>query len=227
MYNRLFTKILDSSIWLEPSSVRIVWITLLAAMDEDGYAHFSALENLASRARVTLEETVTAVTVLSSPDPNSANPANEGRRVERVPGGFIIINSKDHRKTLNREIQREQTRLRVARHREREKAKEESVTSPLRSVTPASDIASASEKKGECEGKEDKRRPTTEKETIEYCLTLGLNKDDGRYFWSHWQANGFTNNKSPIKDWRATIRSWKLARHCPSQKTGEAPTSHI
>ena len=34
MYNKLFTKILDSSIWLAPDPVRLVWITLLAAMDE-------------------------------------------------------------------------------------------------------------------------------------------------------------------------------------------------
>jgi hypothetical protein len=41
MYNRLFTKILDSSIWLEADTTRIVWITMLASMDEDGFAPFS------------------------------------------------------------------------------------------------------------------------------------------------------------------------------------------
>ena len=30
MYNKLFTKILDSTVWLEPDTVRIVWITFLA-----------------------------------------------------------------------------------------------------------------------------------------------------------------------------------------------------
>ena len=56
MYNKLFTKILDSSIWLESSPTRIVWITFLAAMDEEGFAPFVAIGNVANRARVSLEE---------------------------------------------------------------------------------------------------------------------------------------------------------------------------
>lgn len=114
MFNKLFTKILDSSIWLEPVATRIVWITLLAAMDEDGYAHFSAVENLASRARVTVEEATVALECFMAPDPNSGNPANDGRRVERVPGGFMVLNAAYHREAMNRVVQREQTRQRVA-----------------------------------------------------------------------------------------------------------------
>jgi hypothetical protein len=117
VYNRLFTKILDSSIWLEPCTTRIVWVTLIAAMDEEGYAHFSAIENLAARARVSMRDTQKAIDCFLSPDPNSSNPENEGRRIERVPGGFFILNAPEHRKLLNREIQREQVRLRVAKHR--------------------------------------------------------------------------------------------------------------
>ncbi len=122
MYNRLFTKILDSSIWLEPCTTRIVWVTLLAAMDEDGYAHFSAIENLAARARVSVRDTKKAIECFLSPDPNSSNPDNNGRRIERIDGGYLILNAKEHRETFNREIQREQTRLRVARHREKHKS---------------------------------------------------------------------------------------------------------
>ena len=121
MFNKLYTKILDSSIWLEPTSTRIVWITLLAAMDQDGYAHFSAIENLALRARVSVAEAEEAVRIFTSPDINSANPTNKGRRIERVPGGFLVLNAKEHRDTMNREMQREQTRQRVARHRENKK----------------------------------------------------------------------------------------------------------
>lgn len=121
MFNKLFTKILDSSIWLEPTTTRIVWITLLAAMDETGYAHFSAVENLAARARVTKEEAEKAIECFLKPDKNSANPDHQGSRVERVPGGFFILNAAAHRAMMNREIQKEQTRLRVAKHREKKK----------------------------------------------------------------------------------------------------------
>jgi hypothetical protein len=56
MYNKLFTKILDSSIWLEPQATRLVWITLLAAMDEDGFCPFASGLNLARRAKMTPNE---------------------------------------------------------------------------------------------------------------------------------------------------------------------------
>jgi Recombination endonuclease VII len=121
MYNRIFSRILDSSIWLEPDSTRIVWITLLAAMNEDGYCHFSAVENLAARARVSVDDTRKAIDCLTSPDLNSANMDHEGRRVERVPGGFVILNAAEHRKTFSREIQKEQTNERVKKFREKQK----------------------------------------------------------------------------------------------------------
>lgn len=121
MYNKIFTKILDSSIWLEPTPTRIVWITLLAAMDQDGYAHFSAIENLAHRAKISIEDTEEAIKVLTSPDSNSADPEFDGRRIERVPGGFVILNAEKHKQMVTRVVQREQTRKRVAKHREKNK----------------------------------------------------------------------------------------------------------
>src|SRR6266436_2297000 len=148
MYNRLFTKILDSSIWLEPDSTRIVWITLLAAMDQDGYAHFSALENLAARAHVSLAKAKKAIECFESPDPNSENLANEGRRITRVPGGYMVLNADDYRKKFTREIEREQTRVRVAKFRklhqeEKGESNKSSVTEALQSVSPVS-VSSAS-----------------------------------------------------------------------------------
>ena len=94
-----------------------MWITFLATMDEDGYCHFSAIENLALRARVSLKEAENAVKTLMAPDPNSSDPDHEGRRIERVPGGFIVLNAKKHRDMATRVEQREATRLRVAKHR--------------------------------------------------------------------------------------------------------------
>lgn len=172
MYNKLFLKILDSSIWLQPHPTRIVWFTLLAAMDEDGYAHFAAVENLAARARVTIDEAKAAIECFTSPDPDSSNPDNEGRRIERVPGGYMVLNAAAHRREFNRNIQREQTRQRVARHRLKKGVTPEDtgngevasngVTAPLHTVTAplpnvtavyASESVSESGRKGESEGK--------------------------------------------------------------------------
>jgi hypothetical protein len=149
VYNRLFTKILDSSIWLEPCTTRIVWVTLIAAMNEEGYAHFSAVENLAARARVSIKDTQKALDCFLSPDPNSSNPENEGRRIERVPGGFFILNAPEHRKIFNKEVLLEQTRLRVAKYRAKKAGNAVTQPLPLPNVTLESEYESENENASE------------------------------------------------------------------------------
>lgn len=144
MYNKIFTKILDSSIWLEADATRLVWLTLIAAMDEDGFAQFASVPNLARRAIVSVEATEEAVHILEAPDPNSSDPDNDGRRIERVPGGWMILNACKYREIVTREIGKERTRIRVARHRKKKKA-ESNVTIGNDSVTPANDRVTQSE----------------------------------------------------------------------------------
>jgi len=119
MYNKIFTKILDSSIWLETDATRIVWLTLIASMDESGFCHFASPGNLANRARVPIEATVDAIKVLESPDPNSGDSSNEGRRIERVPGGWMVLNAPKYRELVTRAVNQEKTRLRVAAFRQK------------------------------------------------------------------------------------------------------------
>ena len=146
MYVKLFSKILDSSIWLENHPTRIVWLTLLVSMDADGFAQFASLANLARRAVVTIEEAETAVKTLESPDSNSSDPENEGRRIERVPGGWMILSSRKYREISNRIQALEATRIRVAKHRERKRLlKNDEVTvTKCNDVTVTSASASAS-----------------------------------------------------------------------------------
>jgi hypothetical protein len=119
MYNKLFTKILDSSIWLEPTPTRIVWVTFLAAMDEHGFVSFASPGNVAQRAVVTLDEARAAIACLESADPDSSDSAHEGRRIERVPGGWVILNAEKYRALSTRATQMEHNRERVRRYREK------------------------------------------------------------------------------------------------------------
>jgi hypothetical protein len=119
MYNKLFTKILDSSIWLESTPTRLIWITFLATMDQDGFCQYASVANLAHRARVDLEDTRKAVEVLEGPDIDSSDDTNDGRRIERVPGGWLVLNAGKYRALATQEVAREKTRLRVAAFRAR------------------------------------------------------------------------------------------------------------
>jgi hypothetical protein len=125
MYNKLFSKILTSSIWLENKDTRLVWITLLAAMDEDGFCNFAAMGNLARTAGLTLKETREAVKILESPDDESSDPSNEGRRIERIPGGWIVLNAPKYREMVTRAVIKEGNRLRMQEYRKTKGAESE------------------------------------------------------------------------------------------------------
>lgn len=128
MYNKIFTKILDSSIWLESTPTRIVWLTFIAVMDEKGFAPFAAMGNVANRARVSIEEARAAIDILEGPDPESSDPDNDGRRLERVPGGWIVLNAEKHRDLVTRAVRQAQTAERVRRHREKKRTGNARVT---------------------------------------------------------------------------------------------------
>ena len=69
-----------------------------------------------------------------------------------------------------------------------------------------------------------KGKPKNEQEVVEYCKSIGV--PDGAYFWDKWTGGGFQNAGKAMKDWKATIRSWKSAGYLPSQKqTGSRPTT--
>ena len=210
MYNRLFTKILDSSIWLEPDSTRIVWVTLLASMDQDGFCHFSALENLASRARVSVAKCRRAIECFESPDTNSENLANEGRRIERVPGGYLVLNAEYYRNKFTREIEREQTRLRVAKHRaNKAESNKPSVTKPLQSVSPVSVSSSVPVSKSKPD----------QKQVIEFFGNEAMAND----FWDYYESNGWRVGRNPMKDWGACARRWKRQNGSNKNPTSQNP----
>jgi hypothetical protein len=130
---------LDSTVWQQPADCRCVWITLLAEMDEDGFARFGNVKALAHRARVSEEACQEAVMYFESPEPDSSHDDDDGRRIERVPGGWMILNRKKYADIVRRVDAKEATRLRVQRHRDR-KRKEAGVTpsnAVLRNVTPS------------------------------------------------------------------------------------------
>lgn len=96
-YAKIYESILTSSIWEEDYGTRIVWISLLAMSDADGFVNTS-IPGLARMANVSREECEKAIETLESPDPHSKSPEHEGRRIEVVHGGIVILNHAKHRK---------------------------------------------------------------------------------------------------------------------------------
>lgn len=120
----LHSRILDSSIWQLSKEARILWITMLAMKNRDGIVSAAEI-GLADRAKLTLEECREALRIFHEPDPQSSNPAEQGRRIRDVQGGWQIINHEFYRfgTEAKREFWREQKAEQRAKDAERREKK--------------------------------------------------------------------------------------------------------
>jgi hypothetical protein len=115
-YTKLFSSILASTIWREDLETRIVWITLLAMAGKDGVAEAS-VPGLADFARVSVKATRAALAKLMAPDEDSRSKEHEGRRIQEVDGGWLLLNHAKYRAKLSEIERREYKRLKQAQYR--------------------------------------------------------------------------------------------------------------
>lgn len=97
MYVKLFSSILNSSVWGEPDHVRLVWITMLLMADQNGFVR-GVPGAVARTAVVDPAKCREALERLESPDLESQDQSFGGRRVERVEGGWFILNYEKYRR---------------------------------------------------------------------------------------------------------------------------------
>ncbi len=95
-YTKLDHNILYSSIWAEDMETKLVWITILLLTDQNGFVS-ATTPGIAMASGVPLAATRKAIQILESPDPESKNPKNNGRRIKRIEGGYTVLNFDDYR----------------------------------------------------------------------------------------------------------------------------------
>lgn len=104
-WSPLFSKIVDSSLWSEPDFVVKIFLTMLAKKDADNVVRGNAF-NIGSWAKKSEKETLEALKVLSSPDKKRLEPQLfDGKRIEKVSDGWLILNGKfyqDLMRSINR-----------------------------------------------------------------------------------------------------------------------------
>lgn len=133
-YVKIYGSILGSSVWAEPPTTRIVWITMLALADQNGNVEAS-VSGLARFANITPAECRKALIALSSPDEDSKSPEHEGRRVEKWERGWTILNYIKYREM------RSPKQVADAERQQRHRARDVSQTS--QHVATAVDVAVA------------------------------------------------------------------------------------
>src|SRR3990167_6479319 len=135
-YVKLDCNILDSTLWVENSDTRIVFITMLAMSDSEGIC-LSTAPGIARRSNISITSVRKAINTLESPDPDSRSLNDHGKRIERIDGGYRIINylsyrNKDHTAAARQRKRREALRKQA-----------EHVTDVTRDVTEADTKAEA------------------------------------------------------------------------------------
>lgn len=221
-YTKLFADIVDSSIWDEDAEIRVVWVTLLALCNADGFVRGS-VGWLAGKSRVSVNKCQQALTKFTSPDPRSRTPDNEGRRIQVVDYGWIVLNHHlfRNRTGLSYDTRRVYQRDWMRKKREILKSKHCQQSQPA--STPASASASVTPEGG-CKGETEitinmalkwladwKRNGAdyTEKEMRSAFLAL--------------QAGGWMWGRNPVADPRAALeRQIQTDRNRKSATNGKA-----
>jgi hypothetical protein len=152
-YTKLFNSILASTIWREGKETKILWITMLAMADKDGMVEAS-IPGLADMARLTVPETETALEILQSPDSYSRTKDHDGRRIEPVKGGWLVLNHGIYREKMNADERRNYLRLKQQESRMRKKGCQQSVNN-------CSDLSTEST---QAESREQRADPEAEKQ---------------------------------------------------------------
>jgi hypothetical protein len=101
----------------EDSNTFKVWIAFLASCNQSGIAQVSAVY-IASVCRLPIEIVMCSIEKLSSPDEFSRSIEREGRRLERVDGGYKIINYLKYREFTHSDSS---NAVKQRRYRERNK----------------------------------------------------------------------------------------------------------
>jgi len=232
-YTKLFSSIVTSTIWTEDAKTCKVWVTMLAIANKHGEVQAS-IPGLAQIAGLPLTDTEAAVEKFLSPDKYSRTPDDQGRRIEKIDGGWLLLNHAKYRAMASKDEEKASSAKRQSAFRERQKRNARvtpsngSVTVSNDTVTGNGDIAEAeAEAEADPLVKNTKRRNRgTEEEVKAYAISQGMPESDGEACFLKWEGNGWTNKGEPVKCWKSTFRNWKLQRFLPSQKaTAEKPGS--
>ena len=190
---KLDCKMPNKSIWREDSDTRIVWITLLLMADQFGIVE-SSIMGISDTAKVSIELTKSALVKFELPDEYSTNPANEGRRIERIKEGYRILNYEEYR-------QRDFTN---ATRQKRYREKHSNGHNALRNAP----YASASDKNtNTLSSKRGRNIPPKIEEIREYISQNRYSVDPEKWF-NFYESKGWMIGKNRMVDWKAAIRTW-------------------
>ena len=129
-YTPISSKIVDSSLWCEEDYVIKVFLTMAVKKDRDQICRGTAF-NIAQWSKKTEREVLSALNILSSPDTKRLEPQPfEGRRIEKVDDGWLILNGKYYQDMMG-VINRRAQKAKYEKERREKLKKKASASTPL------------------------------------------------------------------------------------------------
>lgn len=124
-FAKLDSGIVDSTLWMKPHDALRVWIALLAKSDSYGVVRIAA-PALAHQCFLKPERLAQIMSEFCSPDPDSRTPDHDGRRLQAIEGGWLILNYLRYRDMMQRKAASHAERQ--AKYREKIKVRDARVT---------------------------------------------------------------------------------------------------
>jgi hypothetical protein len=159
-YVKLHDQLFTSSIIEEDVIVRWIWIAMLLSCDRNGNIH-GTVAALSRKANVSEDKFSAALKILMSPDQNSTSKKESGARITSpTTNQYYCVNYQHYRGMKDPVEEREKTRQRVAKHREKKRL-ETGRNAGNTPVTIRNDIAEA-EAEAEAKAEADTHSPSTD-----------------------------------------------------------------
>lgn len=201
-FTKLDSRIVQSSIMMEDSDTFKAWIVFLASCGPDGIARVSPVY-IKSICNFTIEKTLEIIKKLESPDSLSRSINDEGRRIERVDGGYRIINYLKYR-----EFTYSDNPDAIRKRKKREEEKIGHVPDMSGHVPDTLLLSSSSESVLEKDHKKKPFQKPSVEDIKQYCKERS-NNIDAEQFFNFYESKGWVVGKSPMKSWKAAIITWE------------------
>jgi len=237
MYGKLFARVAQSSLMEAPVPSRYVFMMMIAIADQRGEI-IGTDTAIARILNISIAEFADAMSVLTSPDPQSNSPAEEGRRIVSSENGrgYKLVNYLAYRDMKSDDEKREYMRNYMRERRHKEKQTSEPVKNVNFCKTALSDVThteaeAEAEAKAEAEStftkvKDRKAKkspfiPPSIDELRVFAKECGILESDGEAMFYHWEGNGWKNGANAVKSWQMSFRKWQANGWLPSQKSGK------
>jgi hypothetical protein len=206
-YTKLFSGLTESTVWIEPYATRVLWVSMLSWADQHGRV-FGSVPGIARRAGIQLEECEAALASFMAPDHHSRTTDHDGRRIEKIDGGWLLLNHGKYRAMRDDDARRE-----YQREWDREKRPTRTRHNPTQPDNTDKNRPGPTYTEAEAVSKDlvpaARARPTLE-QVKAYCLERQNTVDPEKWF-NHYSANGWKVGRNPMRDWRAAVRTWEQA----------------